>query len=1175
MKWRGPHAEHSAFAPASGVVPRALITDRQARPGSGIDEAEDPLPYPKQSSMHTPKHAAGAAFGVTPSPSFPQIERQVLAYWQQDDTFRESIRQREGAEEWVFNDGPPFANGLPHYGHLLTGYAKDVFPRFQTMRGKKVERRFGWDTHGLPAELEAMKQLGITEKSEIEEMGIAAFNAKARESVLQYTREWEDYVTRQARWVDFENDYKTLNVGYMESVIWAFAQLYERGLAYEGHRVLPYCWRDETPLSNHELRMDDDVYQMRQDPSVTVSFPLQGERAEALGLAGVRALAWTTTPWTLPTNAALAVGPAIEYAILPAGPLGASDQPNAGESDPQASVPARYLLASDLLAGYAKDLGYASADAAREAVERTVRGDELAGLRYERLFDYFADAETWGTGAYWQILVDDYVSTTDGTGIVHQSPAYGEDDMRITAEAGMPTIVSLDDSGRFISAVADVAGELWSDANRPLIRLMQARGRLLREQSYEHSYPHCWRCRNPLIYKAVSSWFVRVTELKDRMLETNEQITWVPGNVKHGQFGKWLEGARDWSISRNRYWGTPIPVWKSDDPEYPRVDAYGSLEDLARDFGDLPRNEAGEIDLHRPYIDGLTRPNPDDPTGTSTMRRIEDVFDVWFDSGSMPFAQVHYPFEAREWFDSHQPADFIVEYIGQTRGWFYVQHVLATALFDRPAFTSVISHGIVLGSDGNKMSKSLRNYPDVNEVFDRDGSDAMRWFLMASPVVRGGNLIVTEEGIREGVRQFILPIWNSWYFFSLYANADGVDAQWRTDSEDPLDRYILAKTGGLIREVEAHLDGLDTTSAAEALRDYAEVLTNWYVRRSRDRFWGGTTGDHGAESNRQAFDTLYTVLETVARVAAPLMPLVSEEIWRGLTGGRSVHLEDWPDAAAFPVDEELVEAMDELRQITSQSLALRKANRLRVRLPLAKLTVVTSRKKALEPFEAILREELNVKKVKLKQLKADSAEKHGIVQTLSVNARAAGPRLGKSVQAVIRAAKSGDWSEADGVVTAGGIALEPAEYELTLTAGDGVTERDAIGLLPGGGFVLLRTETTAELEAEGVARDAIRAVQEARKHAGLEVSDRISLELQAAPELASALQAHGELIAGETLATAYAAQATDDVAAVAAALEHGGGAGDPDPGVYRSAAGALGAEKHTLVITIDVSDRRA
>ncbi|MEV8338880.1 isoleucine--tRNA ligase [Leucobacter sp. NPDC077196] len=1120
------------------------------------------MPYPQQSTG-TPlpespdQQRSGAAFGVTASPKLPEIERHVLDFWATDDTFRESIRRREGSPEWVFNDGPPFANGLPHYGHLLTGYAKDVFPRFQTMRGKKVERRFGWDTHGLPAELEAMKQLGITEKSEIEAMGVAAFNGKARASVLQYTREWEEYVTRQARWVDFEHGYKTLDLSYMESVIWAFKKLYDGGLAYEGSRILPYCWRDETPLSNHELRMDDDVYQMRQDPSVTVAFPLLGSRAAELELTDVRALAWTTTPWTLPTNAALAVGPEIEYAIIVAGPEGAGDGGAAGT--------ARYLLARDLVGAHAKDLGYGSGDEALAAVSRSVRGADLAGVRYAPLFDYFDDAEIWGTEHCWQILADAYVSTTDGTGIVHQSPAYGEDDYRITTAAGMPTIVSVDEGGRFISAVTDVAGELWMDANRPLIRIVRERGRLLREQSYEHSYPHCWRCRNPLIYKAVSSWFVRVTDIKERMLETNEQITWVPENVKHGQFGKWLEGARDWSISRNRYWGSPIPVWKSDDPEYPRVDVYGSVAELEADFGELPRNDSGEIDLHRPYIDELTRPNPNDPTGRSTMRRIEDVLDVWFDSGSMPFAQAHYPFENQEWFETHQPADFIVEYIGQTRGWFYVQHVLATALFDRPAFTNVVSHGIVLGSDGNKMSKSLRNYPDVNEVFDRDGSDAMRWFLMASPVVRGGNLVVTEEGIREGVRQFILPLWNTWYFFSLYANADGITAERRTDSSDPLDRYILAKTGRLVREVEAHLEALDTTSAADALRAYAEVLTNWYVRRSRDRFWAGA-GDEDAPEQRQAFDTLYTVLETVARVAAPLAPLVTEELWRGLTGGRSVHLTDWPDAAEFPDDDALVDAMDEVRQITSQTLALRKSRGLRVRLPLAGLTVVVENPAALEPFSDILREELNVKSVELVQQSETSAHEHGIVQTLTVNARAAGPRLGKQVQQAIKAAKSGDWSEAAGVVVAGGIALEPHEYELTLRAGDDAAAGPALTLLPGGGFAMLDTALTPELEAEGIARDAIRAVQEARKHAGLDVSDRIVLALNAEPAHAAALETHASLIAAETLAEGFAVQEAIGIDAIVDDLT------SPGNGVHVSAPRAIGSQKAAIVITIDATE---
>ncbi len=1078
--------------------------------------------------------------GIVPSPNFPQIETDVLAFWNADGTFQASIDNRADAPEWVFYDGPPFANGLPHYGHLLTGYAKDLFPRFQTMRGKQVHRRFGWDTHGLPAELEAERKLGITDKSEIEKMGIAAFNKVARDSVLEYTDDWQKYVTRQARWVDFENDYKTLDITFMESVIWAFKRLHDQGLAYEGYRVLPYCWRDQTPLSNHELRMDDDVYKMRQDQTVTVTFPLVGAKAEALGLTAVRALAWTTTPWTLPTNLALAVGPGITYAVVPAGPHGTPDATVLREGA-MASVAAtevlgaEYLIAIDLVGNYAKDLGYDSAADATAAISRTVLGSDLEGVSYDRLFDYYADTALWRTQNAWTIIVADYVTTLDGTGIVHQAPAYGEEDQKLCEAAGIPVIISLDAGGKFLADVPEVAGQLWSDANKPLTQLIKNEGRLLRQASYEHSYPHCWRCRNPLIYKAVSSWFVRVTEFRDRMETLNQDINWVPENVKDGQFGKWIGNARDWSISRNRYWGSPIPVWKSDNPDYPRIDVYGSLDELEADFGVRP------TDLHRPYIDALTRPNPDDPTGQSTMRRIEDVLDVWFDSGSMPFAQVHYPFENAEWFDSHNPADFIVEYIGQTRGWFYTLHVLSTALFDRPAFTNVVSHGIVLGNDGQKMSKSLRNYPDVNEVFDRDGSDAMRWFLMSSSVLRGGNLIVTEEGIREGARQMMLPLWSTWYFFSLYANAsgpNGYNATWRTDSTDVLDRYLLAKTRDLIVDVTVDLEALDSTHATAQLRDFADVLTNWYVRRSRDRFWAGAAVS--TASTTDAFDTLYTVLETVTRVAAPLLPLVTERIWQGLTGGRSVHLTDWPDAELFPANAALVTAMDQVRTISSTVLSLRKQAGLRVRLPLATLTVVTADTAALAPFESILRDELNVKNVRLVELADDSAGSYGITSRLTVNARAAGPRLGKQVQQVIKAARAGDWSEADGVVTAGGIELAAGEYELVLQTGpadgspvEGGASADApaLALLAGGGFVLLETKTTPELEAEGFARDLIRAVQDTRKSAGFEVSDRIRLDLvfYSDEDAATFALAAGVDVAAETLTMRFNTHLATDV----------------------------------------------
>ncbi len=1068
---------------------------------------------------------------VSPSPRFPEIERDVLAYWAQDGTFQASIDQRAGAPEWVFYDGPPFANGLPHYGHLLTGYAKDAFPRYQTMRGRQVPRRFGWDTHGLPAELEAMRQLGITTKDEIEAMGVERFNSVARASVLKYTGEWRDYVTRQARWVDFDNDYKTLDPTFMESVLWAFKQLYDKGLAYEGFRVLPYCWNDETPLSNHELRMDDDVYQRRQDPSVTVTFPLVGEKAESLNLTAVRALAWTTTPWTLPTNLALAVGPDIEYAVVPGGPVGTADSEAPDSTGGTAAagldrevLGGEYLIATARVGDYFKELGYASADEARAAVSRTVLGRDLDGVQYDRLWDFYADTSMWGTEHAWRVLVADYVSTEEGTGVVHQAPAYGEDDQVTSAAAGIPTIMSVDAAAHFLPMFADtdlaaIAGLHVFEANRPIIRALKAKGRLLREASYEHSYPHCWRCRRPLIYKAVSSWFVRVTEYRDRMVELNQRITWVPDNVKDGQFGKWLQGARDWSISRNRYWGSPIPVWRSDDPAHPRIDVYGSLAELERDFGRLPRNAEGEVDLHRPYIDELTRPNPDDPTGRSTMRRIEDVLDVWFDSGSMPFAQVHYPFENADWFDSHSPADFIVEYIGQTRGWFYTLHALATPLFDRPAFRTVVSHGIVLGNDGQKMSKSLRNYPDVSEVFDRDGSDAMRWFLLASPVLRGGNLIVTEEGIREGVRQLLLPLWSTYYFFSLYAGAEDYDAVRRTDSADPLDRYLLAATGDLVRAVTADMDAFDASVATARLRDFADVLTNWYVRRSRERFWAVRSGAGTlSDDSRAAFDTLYTVLETVTRLAAPLLPLVTEKIWRGLTGGRSVHLTDWPDAAEFPEDPALVARMDRLREITSVALSLRKQAGLRVRLPLARLTVVAPDAADLAPQgAAILADELNVKAVDFVQEDAGSGARYGVTERLAVNARALGPRIGRQVQAVIGAAKAGDWTHGpDGSVVVGGVELFHGEYELVLERTGG-TNGDALGLVPSGGFLLLATETTPELELEGRARDFIRDVQQARRTARLDVTDRIELVVEGDPDLLRMLEVHGDLVRAETL----------------------------------------------------------
>ncbi|MGH3788068.1 MAG: isoleucine--tRNA ligase [Pseudonocardiaceae bacterium] len=1002
---------------------------------------------------------------VAAQPSFPQLEAAVLRYWQADQTFAASVAARpagaNGSNEFVFYDGPPFANGLPHYGHLLTGYVKDVVPRYQTMRGRRVERRFGWDCHGLPAEVEAERQLGITHKAEIEQMGVAEFNAACRTSVLRYTREWREYVTRQARWVDFDHDYKTLDLDYMESVLWAFKTLWDRGLIYQGFRVLWYCWRCETPLSNTETKMDD-VYRTRQDPAVTVGLRLD---------SGELALIWTTTPWTLPANLAVAVHPAFEYVTV--------------EMDGE-----RYLIAEDRLPAYARELGDQPRVVAR------YRGSELLGRRYPPPFDFFA-----GRANAHQLLAADYVSTDEGTGLVHIAPAFGEEDKAVTDAAGIEVVVPVDSAGQFTDEVPPYAGMQVFDANRAIIRDLRdgaphVGGVLLRHETYEHPYPHCWRCNNPLIQRAVSSWFVAVTRFRDRMVALNKETTWVPDHIGDGQFGTWLEGARDWNISRNRYWGSPLPIWVSDDPTYPRVDVYGSLDELERDFGVRP------TDLHRPSVDQLTRPNPDDPTGGSTMRRVPEVLDCWFESGSMPFAQVHYPFDNADWFDHHYPGDFIVEYNGQTRGWFYTLHVLATALFDRPAFRTCLAHGIVLGDDGLKMSKSKGNYPEVTEVFDRDGSDAMRWFLMASPILRGGNLVVTEQGIREAVRQALLPLWNSWYFLTLYANAAGVGGRWRTDSPALLDRYVLAKLHDLVVDVTARMDRYDIAGACDSVRGFCDVLTNWYVRRSRDRFWAG---------EQDAIDALHTVLEVTCRVAAPLLPLTTEAIWRGLTGGRSVHLADWPDATALPADSGLVAAMDRVRQVVSAALSLRKARGLRVRQPLATLTVAAPDATTLAPLSDLIRDEVNVKTVTL----TENVAAHGRFE-LTVNARACGPRLGGDTQKVIRAVKAGEWERgSDGVVTAAGIPLLDGEYTERLVAAD---PAETVPLPVGSGLVVLDTAVTPELAAEGIARDLVRVVQQARREAGLEVTDRIVLTIDAPAAVLAAARAHETFIAGEVLA---------------------------------------------------------
>ncbi|MCU1493484.1 MAG: isoleucyl-tRNA synthetase [Acidimicrobiaceae bacterium] len=1000
------------------------------------------------------------------------MEEAILDFWEREAVFEESIAARSEARELVVYDGPPFANGLPHYGHLLTGFVKDAIPRYKTMQGYRVERRFGWDCHGLPAETAAEKELGVSGRQRITEFGIGRFNDYCRKTVLRYTDAWKHYVTRQGRWVDFEHDYKTMDLTYMESVLWAFKTLHDRGLVYEGYKVLPFCWECETPLSNFETRQDD-AYRERVDPAVTVTFELLPDDAGSPGpISGpVKVLVWTTTPWTLPSNLALAVGPDLDYAVMRRG----------GDT---------FLVGAERATAYAEELEGAE-------LVGNVRGAELVGRRYRPMLPYFADTP----GAF-VVLGGDFVATDEGTGVVHMSPGFGEDDQRLCEANAIPVICPVDDRGRFDARVPDYAGMQVFEANERIIERLDALGVLVRREEYAHSYPHCWRTDTPLIYRAVSSFFVEVTAVRDRMIELNEQIDWVPENVRHGAFGRWLEGARDWAISRNRFWGTPIPVWKSDDPAHPRTDVYGSLDELERDFGVRPS------DLHRPAIDELTRPNPDDPTGRSTMRRVTDVLDGWFDSGSMPFAQLHYPFENAERFESHFPADFICEYVGQTRGWFYTLHVLATALFDRPAFSHCVAHGVVLGDDGRKLSKRLRNYPDPEEVFAREGADAMRWYLCSSPVLRGQDVVVAEKAMSEPIRQVLNPIWNSWYFLSLYGRSDNITGTFRTDQEGVLDRYVLAKTSVLVEQVTASFDAYDLPGATAVITDYLDALTNWYVRRSRGRFWRssgagapleGSDSDAGVPAGdlapaaddadkRDAYDTLHTALSVLCRVAAPLLPFLTESVYKGLTGDRSVHLADWPDAEDLLADPTLVEQMDLVRAVCSAAHSIRKARGLRSRLPLARLTFAGPGASALEQFSGLIADEVNVREVVLVE---DVSEVASTV--LTVVPATLGPRLGPRTQQVINAVRKGEWTESDGTVTAAGEALAPGEYALRLRPLDDDAGRV---LSDDAGVVVLELELTPELEAEGAARDLVRLVQQARKDAGLHVADRIELQLE-------------------------------------------------------------------------------
>ncbi len=812
---------------------------------------------------------------------FAKMEEEILRFWQAEKIFEKSVEirnfsaeidednvspvlepcalkdhascrhKKEERPEFVFYDGPPFANGLPHYGHLLTGFIKDIFARYQTMQGKKVERRFGWDTHGLPVEMETEKELTAKEGKQIsgqiaiQEYGIEKFNNACRESVMRYADDWENYVTRQGRFVDFKNSYKTMDVNYMESVIWAFKELFDKGLLYEDFRVVPYSWACQTPLSNFETRMDNS-YRQKASKAVTVKFELE-KTPEFLDAKSVSLVAWTTTPWTLPSNLGLAVGKEIDYAAIKKG-----DE--------------ILILAEGLLEKFAKDFS----DFEKVA---NLKGSELVGLKYKPLFPYLVEK----TKNSYQILHGDFVTTEEGTGIVHLAPGFGEDDQLLCKANGIPTLCPVDEGGKFNSEIFDLPTLSLKtrqvfDTNDDIIKYLKETGAWLKTEQYLHNYPHCWRTDTPLIYRAVSSWYVKVTDIKDRMVELNQGVNWIPNHIKDGQFGKWLEGARDWSITRNRFWGCPVPVWKS---ESGKIRVFGSVAELEKVSGKKAEN------LHRPYIDEIVFEE-----NGETFKRVSDVLDCWFESGSMPYAQVHYPFENKEWFEDNFPADFITEYVAQTRGWFYTLFVLSTALFDRAPFKNVICHGTILDEKSQKLSKRLKNYADPLEIFATFGSDALRFYMISQPVMRGQELRIDKDGkaVRDTLRLSIKPMINAFNFFCLYANADGIKAsriEFKKDLSNTLDRYILAKLKATVSKMDEAMKSYDTVVACEEFNQFFEALNNWYIRRNRQRFWKTAEG-RVDEDKQNAYDVLYTVLVSMCEASAPLLPFTSEFVWKGL-----------------------------------------------------------------------------------------------------------------------------------------------------------------------------------------------------------------------------------------------------------------------------------------------------
>lgn len=998
-------------------------------------------------------------------------EEKVIDFWKNEKILEKSILEGKKLPPFSFYDGPPFATGLPHYGHLLVGTIKDVVLRYKAMKGFQVSRRFGWDCHGLPVENEIEKAKGLSGASSIEAFGIDKFNEECRNIVLRYTGEWESTVLRFGRWVDFSDTYRTMDPPFMETVWWVFAELWRRGLIYEGYKVMPYSAKLGTPLSNFEA---GENYKEVDDPSIVVALDLEDDENCSL-------LIWTTTPWTLPSNLAVMVHPEVEYLVLE-----------------HKETKKRYIIAEQRAPAILKDVEK------YQEVGR-MKGQELAGKRYRPLFPFFFQFKEHGA---FRVILDDFVQLDEGTGLVHSAPGFGEVDFYACQRAGIPVVCPVDQNGRFTDEVQPYQGRFVKDCDKEIIRELKSQGRILIHESIRHRYPFCWRSDTPLIYKAVSTWFVAVEKIKDRLLRANDAINWVPSHIKYGRFGRWLENARDWAISRNRYWGTPIPLWRSDDGECIVIESRKQLLELTG---------ASPDDLHRHFIDNLTITKDG-----KVFRRINEVFDCWFESGSMPYAQLHYPFENQEKFAQLFPAEFIAEALDQTRGWFYTLTVLGAALFDSPAFKNVVVNGIVLAEDGTKMSKRLRNYPDPLDVVGKYGADAVRLYMLGSPVVHADDLCFSEAGVELVLRQVFLPLWNAVSFFVTYARI----YNWTPPSafahpKAEIDRWIVSVTSKLIAEVEEDLDKYDLSTASLRLQPFVDHLTNWYIRRSRRRFWS----DEDSQDRREAFETLYRVLITFTKVAAPFSPFTMELVWQALrlpSDPESVHLSRYPEKDLFPRDCELEAAHEAAQLVVKLAHALRKSLKLKVRQPLSKAFIVTSdlnTRKLLASVKGIIADEINVKEVDF------SDDEHPFV-TLKAkpNFRVLGKRVGSRMPAVHHALEHLHYSKLQELLAHGSLSLHLEDGTRVEVSKDEVevvrqVRESVIAMHEGGLTVALEVALDEALLAEGLAREVVNKLNTMRRDLDLAVTDRIQVTIQTTDRARASIEAYFDYIKEETLAT--------------------------------------------------------